>query len=145
MFKKTNKSPKEGEPQGTMSLQNPELSGSSDSLTDNKASKDKSGVFGGILKRSPRPGHVRRPSQDLLELPASNDNLTEPTTNTKESGGMFTGMFKKSPKPSGGKAPSQEDLSAQRELSGSKDDLSNNNKESSGILSGMFKKIPKAL
>ncbi|KAM9720007.1 apolipoprotein L1 isoform 3-T3 [Menidia menidia] len=139
MFKKTNKSSPEDEPQANAPSLNPELSASSDSLTDNKASKDKSSIFGGILKRSPRPGHVRRPSQDLLELSASNDSLSD---NTKEPGGMFSGMFKKSPKPSGAKAPSQEDLSAQSELSGSKDDLSNN-KESGGMLSGMFKKSPK--
>ncbi len=30
--------------------------------------QEKSGVFGGILKRSPKPGHARRPSQVKLRL-----------------------------------------------------------------------------
>ncbi|KAK5919906.1 hypothetical protein CgunFtcFv8_023764 [Champsocephalus gunnari] len=168
MFKKTNKAAKEEQPQVSLSVQNPELSVSSDSLTDNKpskeksgvpsqdlledkfaaiddslsentAAKEKSGVFGGILKR-----HARRPSQDLLdnEFTASTDSLSENTT-TKETGGVFSGMFKKSPKPSA--AQSQEDLSASSELSGSKDSLSvnSNTKESGGMFSGMFKKPPK--
>ncbi|XP_040910521.1 histone-lysine N-methyltransferase, H3 lysine-79 specific-like isoform X2 [Toxotes jaculatrix] len=146
MFKKTTKSAKEGQPQATLSLQNPEFSASSDSLTDNKPSKDKSGVLGGIMKRSPKPGHVRRPSQDLLdnELSGSNDNLSE-NTNTKESGGLFSGMFKKSPKPIAASTQSQDDLSAATELSGSSDNLSanGNTKESGGMFSGIFKKTPK--
>uniref|UniRef100_A0AAZ1XCK9 Apolipoprotein L, 1 n=1 Tax=Oreochromis aureus TaxID=47969 RepID=A0AAZ1XCK9_OREAU len=83
--------------------------------------------------------------QDLKDISASNDNLSEDTnakedlsttvkisgsndnlpvnSNTKEAGGMFSSMFKKSPNP-------QEDFAAPDELSGSndknhaKDDLS---------------------
>lgn len=122
-----------------LTLQNPELSASNDSLTSK--SKDKSGVLGGLQKLSPKPRHV----QDLKDISASNDNLSEDTnakedlsttvkisgsndnlpvnSNTKEAGGMFSSMFKKSPKP-------QEDFAAPDELSGSndknhaKDDLS---------------------
>ncbi|XP_051277151.1 protein piccolo isoform X12 [Dicentrarchus labrax] len=143
MFKKATKAAKEGQPQDTLSIQNPELSVSSDSLTDNKSSKEKSGVLGGILKRSPKPGHARRPSQDLLdnEFTASKDSLSENTT-TKETGGMFSGMFKKPSKPFGAKTQSQDDLSEPNELSGSKDNLSesNNTKEKGGIFSGVFRK-----
>ncbi|XP_076732635.1 apolipoprotein L1 isoform X3 [Maylandia zebra] len=126
-----------------LTLQNPELSASNDSLTSK--SKDKSGELGGLRKLSPKPRHVRRPSQDLKAISASNDNLSEDTnakedlsttvkilgsndnlpvnSNTKETGGMFSSMFKKSPHP-------QEDSAAPDDLSGSndknhpKDDLS---------------------
>ncbi|XP_049889243.1 neurofilament heavy polypeptide-like isoform X3 [Epinephelus moara] len=139
MFKKTTKAAKEDQPQASLY---PELPVSSDSLTDNKSSKEKSGVFGGILKR----GHARRPSQDLLdaEFTAGNDGQSENTT-AKESGGVFSGMFKKASKPFGARTQSQEDLSAASELSGSKDNLSvnSNTKESGGVFSGMFKKSPK--
>ncbi|XP_016534811.1 protein piccolo-like isoform X3 [Poecilia formosa] len=124
MFKKTNKSAKDDEPQDvSISSQHPELSASSDSLTENKPSKDKSGIFGGILKRSPRPGHTRRPSQDLLDFSADDEN-----TNTKEA----AGKVKKSPKFNGMRAASKEDLSGQSELSKSNDSLSKT-KESSGF------------
>ncbi|XP_042283841.1 splicing factor, arginine/serine-rich 19-like isoform X1 [Thunnus maccoyii] len=146
MFKKPIKSAKEGSQQATISIQNQDLSASSDNITDNnKSSKDKSGVLGGILRRSPKPGMVRRPSQDLLEngLSASNDSLSE-NANTKETGGIFSGMFKK--KPFGARTQSQDDLSAPSELSGSGDNSSesNNTKEKGGIFSGVFKK-PKLL
>lgn len=144
IFKKSSKS-KELLPsaQAALTLQNPELSASNDSLTSK--SKDKSGVLGGLRKLSPKPRHVRRPSQDLKDISASNDNLSEDTnakedlsttvkisgsndnlpvnSNTKETGGMFSSMFKKSPHP-------QEDSAARDDLSGSndknhaKDDLS---------------------
>ncbi|XP_039870969.1 apolipoprotein L1 isoform X5 [Simochromis diagramma] len=144
IFKKSSKS-KELLPsaQAALTLQNPELSASNDSLTSK--SKDKSGVLGGSRKLSPKPRHVRRPSQDLKDISASNDNLSEDTnakedlsttvkisgsndnlpvnSNTKETGGMFSSMFKKSPHP-------QEDSAAPDDLSGSndknhaKDDLS---------------------
>ncbi|KAI3374681.1 hypothetical protein L3Q82_021258 [Scortum barcoo] len=167
MFKKTIKAAKDGQPQvyemflnllqDSLSLQSSEMSGSSDSLTDNKPSKEKSGVLGGILKQPPK---------DLLdsELTASNDSLSDKTA-TKESGGMFSGVFKKSTKPFGARAQSQEDLSAPSELSGSSDNLSvnsntkddlfipgelsgsndnlsenNNTKEKGGIFSGVFRK-----
>ncbi|XP_042077923.1 uncharacterized protein LOC102305161 isoform X3 [Haplochromis burtoni] len=144
IFKKSSKS-KELLPsaQAALTLQNPELSASNDSLTSK--SKDKSGELGGSRKLSPKPRHVRRPSQDLKDISASNDNLSEDTnakedlsttvkisgsndnlpvnSNTKETGGMFSSMFKKSPHP-------QEDSAAPDDLSGSndknhaKDDLS---------------------
>ncbi|CAJ1072531.1 uncharacterized protein LOC109999883 isoform X4 [Xyrichtys novacula] len=101
MFKKTTKANKED----SVSLQNVELSASSENLTENnKTSKEKLNVFGGLLKRPHKPGHARRASQ--------------------ESGGVFSGMFKKSPKPPGAKTQSQEDLTAPSELSGSTDNLS---------------------
>ncbi|CAK6974805.1 nucleolar protein dao-5-like isoform X3 [Scomber scombrus] len=146
MFKKPAKSAKEGQQQATISIQSPDVSASSDNLTENnKSLKDKSGVLGGILKRSPKPRHARRPSQDLLEneLTASNDSLSE-NANTKEKGGI-TGLFKKSPKPFGSRSQSQDDLSAPNEKSGSTDNLSvnHNTKETGGIFSGMFRKSPK--
>ncbi|XP_035994451.1 ankyrin repeat domain-containing protein 11 isoform X3 [Fundulus heteroclitus] len=117
--------------EASISSQHPELSVSSDSLADNKSSKDKSGMFGGILKRSPRLGHTRRPSQDLLDFTAD-ENLSE-STNTKES----AGKMKKSPKANGTRAASKEDLTAQSELSKSNDSLSKT-KESGGF-SAIFK------
>ncbi|TKS79482.1 hypothetical protein D9C73_014288 [Collichthys lucidus] len=81
---KSNDSLTDGSAKDTLSLQNPELSVSSDSLTDKKSSKEKSGVFGGILKRSPKPGHARRPSQDDLsadgEPSAGSESITEKST-----------------------------------------------------------------
>ncbi|XP_071397211.1 apolipoprotein L1 isoform X2 [Centroberyx affinis] len=150
ILKKSAKPTREGtSTQATLSVQNTELSVSSDSLPDtNNSSKERTGVLGGILRRSPRPGHDRRTSQDNLsvdsELAASNDSLSE-NNNTKETGGIFSGMFKKSPKPSA-RTQSQDDLSAPSELSGSNDDLSesNNTKEKGGIFSGVFRK-PKLL
>ncbi|XP_008333148.1 apolipoprotein L1 [Cynoglossus semilaevis] len=145
MFKKTTKSTKETYPEATQSEQEPHVS-SVDSSSVNKASKDNSGVLGGILKLPHKPGHVRRPSQDLLEceLSATNGGLPE-NTSAKESAGMFSGMFKKSPKSFGARTQSQEDLTAPNELSGSNDNLSltGNTKESAGKFSGMFKKSPK--
>nr|XP_057940593.1 calponin homology domain-containing protein DDB_G0272472-like isoform X2 [Doryrhamphus excisus] len=141
MFKK-NKSSKEAQPHQVMlSQQNPELSASNDSL-DSKSSKDKPGVFG-TRKRPHKPGHTRRPSQDLLDIDfsASNNNGTE---STKESSNMFSGIFKKSPK----RAQSQDDLSESSDLSGGNNGLSVNNnatKEATGMFSGMFKKSPKPL
>ncbi|XP_034559472.1 myb-like protein X isoform X3 [Notolabrus celidotus] len=139
MFKKTTKSNKEGQQQDSLSLQNVELSASSENVTENKPSKEKSNVFSGILKR-----HARRPSQDLLdiELTGSSESLSDKTT-TKEPGGKFGGMFKKAH--FGARTQSQEDLSAPTERSGSNNDLSvsNNTKESGNVFSGMFKKSPK--
>ncbi|XP_035027018.2 uncharacterized protein LOC118118172 isoform X6 [Hippoglossus stenolepis] len=137
MFKKTTKSAKEAQPQVTLSSQNPDLSASSDSLKENnKSSKDKPGVLGGILKLTHKPGHVRRPSQDLLEseLSVSEGSQSE---NTKESGGMLSGMFKKK------KTQSQEDLAAASD----NDNVSvtGNTKESGGVFGGIFKKSPKPL
>ncbi|XP_034009133.1 altered inheritance of mitochondria protein 21-like isoform X7 [Trematomus bernacchii] len=139
MFKKTNKAAKEEQPQVSLSVQNPELSVSSDSLTDNKPSKEKSGVFGGKLKRSPKPGHVRRPSQDLLEdkFAAIDDSLSENTT-AKEKSGVFGGILKRH-----ARRPSQDLLD--NEFTASTDSLSENTttKETGGVFSGMFKKSPK--
>ncbi|XP_023191866.1 uncharacterized protein LOC106700164 isoform X3 [Xiphophorus maculatus] len=84
-------------------------------------------MFGGILKRSPRPGQTRRPSQDLPDLSAHDKNHSE-STNMKESAGKVT----KSPKFNGMRAASKEDLSAQSELSKSNDSLSKT-KEPSGF------------
>ncbi|XP_034063646.1 titin homolog isoform X10 [Gymnodraco acuticeps] len=139
MFKKTNKAAKEEQPQVSLSVQNPELSVSSDSLTDNKPSKEKSGVFGGKLKRSPKPGHVRRPSQDLLEdkFAAIDDSLSENTT-AKEKSGVFGGILKRH-----ARRPSQDLLD--NEFTASTDSLSENTttRETGGVFSGMFKKSPK--
>ncbi|KAK1878629.1 Apolipoprotein L6 [Dissostichus eleginoides] len=139
MFKKTNKAAKEEQPQVSLSVQNPELSVSSDSLTDNKPSKEKSGVFGGKLKRSPKPGHVRRPSQDLLEdkFAAIDDSLSEKTT-AKEKSGVFGGILKRH-----ARRPSQDLLD--NEFTASTDSLSENTttQETGGVFSGMFKKAPK--
>nr|XP_040027843.1 uncharacterized protein LOC120816362 [Gasterosteus aculeatus aculeatus] len=121
--------------QDSLSLSS-ELSQSSDSLTDGGTE---------LLKRS-KAGHVRRPSQDLLdsEFTASNDSLSENAA-TKEPGGLFNGVFKKPPKPFGARTQSQEDLSAPGEASGSNDNLSanSNTKGPGGVFGGMFKKSPK--
>ncbi|XP_077414874.1 apolipoprotein L1 isoform X2 [Vanacampus margaritifer] len=115
-----------------LSQHNPEFSGSNGSVDEGKSAKDKSGVLGGMMKKPPKRGHARRPSQDLLDIDmsTSHNNVND---NTKESSGMFSGMFKKSSK----RTQSQEDLSENDEQSGS------GNKESAGMFSGMFKKSPK--
>ncbi|XP_033182385.1 uncharacterized protein LOC113172247 isoform X10 [Anabas testudineus] len=117
MFRKTTKAAKEDQPQVILSLQHPQLSASSDSLTDsNKSPKIKSSAK---LKQTPKPG------QDLLDntLSISEDSLSE-NTNIKQSGVGFIGMMKKLSKPFGARTKSQDDLSAPSELSGSSDNLS---------------------
>nr|XP_049602722.1 apolipoprotein L1 isoform X2 [Syngnathus scovelli] len=117
-----------------VSQHNPEHSASNGILDKSKQGKDQSGV---MLKKTPKRGHARRPSQDLLEIDLSTkqNNVND---NTKESSGMFSGMFKK-------RTQSQDDLSENTEQSESSNNLavSNNSKESAGMFSGMFKKSPK--
>ncbi|XP_019739246.1 apolipoprotein L1 isoform X2 [Hippocampus comes] len=120
-----------------LSQNNPELSAGIGSLDEAKPTKEKSGVFGGILKKPPKRGHARRPSQDLLDIDMSASHNTV-NDNTKEN----SGMLKKSPK------IARDDLSANDEQSGSSNYLAANNKnakESAGMFSGMFKKSPKLL
>ncbi|XP_037131972.1 uncharacterized protein LOC119137073 isoform X4 [Syngnathus acus] len=118
-----------------VSQHNPEHSASNGIFDKSKQGKDQSGV---MLKKTPKRGHARRPSQDLLDidLSAKQNNVND---NTKESSGMFSGMFKK-------RTQSQDDLSENNEQSESSNNLvvnNNNSKESSGMFSGMFKKSPK--
>ncbi|MEQ2231745.1 hypothetical protein ILYODFUR_003820 [Ilyodon furcidens] len=137
----------------SVSSQHPELSASRNSLTD-KSSKKTSGMFGGILKRSPRPGHTCMPSQESAgkkypkpsglraaskedlsaqsELSKSNDSLSK----TKESDG-FSEIFKN---PFVVRASSREDVSVATGLSGSSENLSENHTKEKGLFGGMFKK-----
>ncbi|XP_061152230.1 dentin sialophosphoprotein-like isoform X6 [Syngnathus typhle] len=118
-----------------VSQHNPEHSASNGIFDKSKQGKDQSGA---MLKKTPKRGHARRPSQDLLDidLSAKQNNVND---NTKESSGMFSGMFKK-------RTQSQDDLSENNERSESGNNLvvnNNNSKESAGMFSGMFKKSPK--
>ncbi|XP_051943973.1 E3 ubiquitin-protein ligase RBBP6-like isoform X3 [Hippocampus zosterae] len=120
-----------------LSQNNPALSDGIGSLDEAKPTKEKSGVLGGILKKTPKRGHARRPSQDLLDIDMSANHNTV-NDHTKEN----SGMLRKSPK------IAQDDLSANDEQSGSSNNLATNNKnakESAGMFSGMFKKSPKLL
>ncbi|XP_077371978.1 apolipoprotein L1 isoform X2 [Festucalex cinctus] len=118
-----------------LSQHNPEFAGNNGSLDEGKSAKDKSGALGGMMKKPPKRGHARRPSQDLLDIDmsASHNNVND---NTKESSGLFSGMFKK-------RTQSQDDLSENDEQSGSGNNLAPSNKESAGMFSGMFKRSPK--
>ncbi|XP_017165311.1 apolipoprotein L1 isoform X3 [Poecilia reticulata] len=157
VFRKSSKTaqPSAKAQETSISSHHPELSASSDSLKENKPSKDKSGMFGGILRRLPRPGHTRRPSQDLLDFSADDENHSESNntkedlsvqselsksndslSKTKESSG-FGAIFKN---PFGARAPSQEDLTAASEVSESSENLSENHTKEKGFFGGMFKK-----
>ncbi|XP_015811623.1 apolipoprotein L1 isoform X6 [Nothobranchius furzeri] len=152
MLRKSNNPTKDGQPHAAVSLQNPELSASKESLPD-KSSKDHSGMLGGILKKSPQLGHGHRPSQNLSESSSSDENAADSNPDIKEP----EGMFKKSPKPDGNKAafqesgswlsamftnPFGEDFSAVSKLSGSSENLSEKTKEKGGILSDTLKIKP---
>ncbi|XP_047224791.1 uncharacterized protein LOC124870257 [Girardinichthys multiradiatus] len=111
-------------------------------------------MFGGILKRSPQPGHTCMPSQESAgkkypkpnglraaskedlsaqsELSKSNDSLSK----TKESDG-FSEIFKN---PFVVRASSREDVSVATGLSGSSENQSENHTKEKGFFGGMFKK-----
>ncbi|XP_072296749.1 apolipoprotein L1 [Eucyclogobius newberryi] len=99
--------------------------------------KEKGGLFSGVFKKP--KGAKSHSEEDLTsELSGSKEELSD-NNNTKEKGGLLSGVFKK-PK-LGARSQSKDDLSADDELSNSKENLTENNtKEKSGILSGVFKK-----
>uniref|UniRef100_A0A673Y8Z8 Uncharacterized LOC115169501 n=1 Tax=Salmo trutta TaxID=8032 RepID=A0A673Y8Z8_SALTR len=124
-----------------------ELSASNDSLADNSNSKEKEGMFSGILKRKTKASADGTPAQENLstryELSASNDSLSE-NTKSREKKGLFSGILKKTPKASGDETPVQDNLATCSELSVSNNSLAdtNNTKEKGSLFSGMFKKSP---
>ncbi|XP_076149828.1 uncharacterized protein apold1a isoform X2 [Alosa pseudoharengus] len=163
LFRKSQKHPEDAPSEEDKRSLRGELSASEESLSDKP--KEKSGIFGGMFKKAPKPSEEDKDTQekggvfggmfkkskpcegsdedkDLLsaELSASTDDLCE-NSKPKEKGGVFGGMFKKS-KPREGSDEDKDSLST--ELSASTDDLSDNNKtkEKQGVF-GMFKK-PKA-
>ncbi|XP_038135680.1 uncharacterized protein LOC119779898 isoform X2 [Cyprinodon tularosa] len=118
MFKKTPKSADEG---SHATGDDMTLSGSSEDLLQANATKEKTGGFAGIFKKSPKPSPRSAVTQDPLsdskelsaswdslteagkedasslnDLSASTDNLSE--TSTKEKRGGFSGMFRRTPK-----------------------------------------------
>ncbi|KAI3374682.1 hypothetical protein L3Q82_021259 [Scortum barcoo] len=143
ILKKSIKTPAEAPAQDSLSVHS-ELSGSSDSLSENnnnnkdqqtlhnnlsgsndnlsENSKEKGGIFSGILRKSPKIPGEGTPGQ--------------------EKGGVFSGMFKKSPKPSEGPRLDEGAESLQGELSASTDSLSEN-KEKGGLFSRLLRKTPK--
>ncbi|CDR00713.1 unnamed protein product [Oncorhynchus mykiss] len=124
MFKRSSKPAEHSVPvQDNLSV-NTELSASNVSLDNN--TKEKGGMFKGILKKSPKPSQDVTHAQDYLSTDSelssrrgSDDSLIV-NINTKEKGGVFSGMFRKSPKPLGAKTHSQgnlDDLSTHSDLS----------------------------
>ncbi|KAF7222016.1 transcript variant X4, partial [Nothobranchius furzeri] len=125
MLRKSNNPTKDGQPHAAVSLQNPELSASKESLPD-KSSKDHSGMLGGILKKSPQLGHGHRPSQNLSESSSSDENAADSNPDIKESGSWLSAMFTN---PFGVLFHLQEDFSAVSKLSGSSENLSEKTKD----------------
>ncbi|KAJ4936712.1 hypothetical protein JOQ06_001299 [Pogonophryne albipinna] len=116
-------------------------SGSIDNLFD----EEKGGLFGGLLKKTPKASGDEATAEDKddqKELSASNDSLFE-NNNTKEKN-IFSGMFKKTLKPSEG-TTTDEELNEDTKLSNSCENLleANKAKEKTGGLAGIFKKSPK--
>ncbi|XP_057714274.1 apolipoprotein L1 isoform X2 [Corythoichthys intestinalis] len=160
IFKKQHKSSKEPT-QVALSQHSPELSASNGNTED---SKEKSSVLGGMLKKTPKRGHARRPSQDLLDIDmfASNNNVNnnkapvsqhnpelsvsngslDDSKPSKDKSSVLGGILKK-PKRGHARRPSQDLLDI--DLSASNNNVNDNNKESAGMFSGMFKKSPKPL
>ncbi|XP_048114580.1 uncharacterized protein LOC125304380 isoform X2 [Alosa alosa] len=163
LFRKSQKHPEDAPSEEDKRSLRGELSASEESLSDKP--KEKSGIFGGMFKKAPKPSEEDKDTQEKggvfggmfkkskpcegsdedkdslsAELSASTDDLCE-NSKPKEKGGVFGGMFKKS-KPREGSDEDKDSLST--ELSASTDDLSDNNKtkEKQGVF-GMFKK-PKA-
>ncbi|XP_077471269.1 uncharacterized protein LOC144085650 [Stigmatopora argus] len=153
MFKKQQKSSKEPQ-EVALSQNNPEL----------EDSKEKSGILGGVLKKHPKWGHSRTPSQDLLDLDVltsnNNENFNKLTLSlnnaelsakngsledskpSKDKSGVLGGIMKK-PKRGHARRPSQDLLDI--DLSASNNNANDNNKESAGMFSGILKKSPKPL
>ncbi|XP_010770102.1 uncharacterized protein isoform X5 [Notothenia coriiceps] len=116
-------------------------SGSIDNLFD----EEKGGLFGGLLKKTPKASGDEATAEDKddqKELSASNDSLFE-NNNTKEKN-IFSGIFKKTAKPSEG-TTTDEELNEDTKLSDSCENLleANKAKEKTGGLAGIFKKSPK--
>ncbi|XP_029930317.1 apolipoprotein L1 isoform X2 [Myripristis murdjan] len=149
MFKRSSRSIEPSVQQDSLPV-NSELSKSNDSLTDNNNTKDKGGMFKGILNKTTKPAKEGTSAQDSLsvnsELSKSNDSLTD-NNNTKDKGGMFKGILKKTTKPAKEGTSAQATLSVHNpELSASSDSLPDNNnaaKEKTGVLGGILRRSPK--
>ncbi|XP_046882736.1 uncharacterized protein si:rp71-1g18.13 isoform X2 [Hypomesus transpacificus] len=126
-----------------------ELSDSNDSLSDNRNTKEKGGLFSGLVKKIPKAAGDGPLAKKLLspsDLSASSDSLSE--NNTKEKGGIFSGMFRKSPKPFEDAETEEDNQTAQSELSASSDSLSDNTttKGKGGMFAGMLEgSLPRTL
>ncbi|XP_059913975.1 papilin-like isoform X7 [Gadus macrocephalus] len=137
MLKKSSKR----EPTGN--LVDSEGSNSSGGLNDN--TKEKGGVFKGVLGKSTKSVREETPVQASLpvpsrELSSSSDSLNK--NPSKEKTGVFGGILKRSPKPGHSRSESQDNFSMDGDLNGSSDSLSENNnpKEKGSKFGAMFKK-----
>ncbi|XP_074545241.1 uncharacterized protein LOC141804617 isoform X2 [Halichoeres trimaculatus] len=143
LFKKPTKPADSASSEEEKQLKDKELSGSNESLSENR-NKEKGGRFGGIFKKASKPAETAQSEEDESpdkELSASNENLSE--NKQERGGGLFSGLLKKTPKPSGEREDSPE-REAQKELSASNDDLSEGNTtKEKNIFSNMFKKPQK--
>ncbi|KAF0046652.1 hypothetical protein F2P81_000285 [Scophthalmus maximus] len=119
-----------------------ELSTSSDDLSENNATKEKS-IFSNMFKKPQKPAERAAEKEQERnkekQLSGSCENLTD-TTVLKEKKGGLAGIFKRS---SSIDNLFDEDKEEQKELSASTDSLSENtNTKEKSIFSGMFKKKP---
>ncbi|XP_014860478.1 PREDICTED: uncharacterized protein LOC106928620 [Poecilia mexicana] len=128
---------------------------------DNLLDEDKN-IFSGVFKRSAKPAEEgSNATGENTTLFGSTEDLLEANP-TKEKTGGLTGFFKRSPKPSPRSAATEDPLTkqlsasldslteagnddrgAQRELSGSTDNLCDTAKEKKAGLSGMFRRTPR--
>ncbi|CAL8366172.1 unnamed protein product [Boreogadus saida] len=137
MLKKSSKR----EPTGN--LVDIEGSNSSGALNDN--TKEKGGVFKGVLGKSTNSVREETPVQASLpvpsrELSSGSDGLNK--NPSKEKAGVFGGILKRSPKPGHSRSESQDNFSMDGDLNGSSDSLSENNnpKEKGSKFGAVFKK-----
>ncbi|XP_061653062.1 uncharacterized protein LOC133488768 isoform X3 [Phyllopteryx taeniolatus] len=137
ILRKSPKIPKETPAEQDSEELRGDLSGSSDSLSENK---EKGGLFSAFLKKTPKAGTEENTSAQK-ELSASNDSLSD-AAKTKEKGSAFGGMFKKSPRSTD--APNAEEPQDDERSVGSDGPAEENNKEKGGIFGGFFKKASKA-
>ncbi|XP_030220279.1 apolipoprotein L1 isoform X2 [Gadus morhua] len=127
----------------TCNLVDIEGSNSSGGLNDN--TKEKGGVFKGVLGKSTKSVREETPVQASLpvpsrELSSSSDSLNK--NPSKEKTGVIGGILKRSPKPGHSRSESQDNFSMDGDLNGSSDSLSENNnpKEKGSKFGAMFKK-----
>ncbi|XP_060901311.1 uncharacterized protein LOC132979478 isoform X2 [Labrus mixtus] len=102
-----------------------ELTASTDSLSENGKTKEKS-IFSGMFKKTPKAAAEGNTTDDELDpaednrLSASCENLLEASTSKEKSGGLG-GIFRRSPKPS--PKPSHRSITSKDPLTASCDSL----------------------
>ncbi|XP_072296531.1 uncharacterized protein [Eucyclogobius newberryi] len=111
-----------------------ELSASNENLCENKQDK---GMFGGLLKKTPKPPKERAASPEREDEEEAESGDQTGTTREKN---KFTNLFKKPQKPAEGATAEKDENS--EDLSGSSDNIfiSVPPKEKKGGLAGMFKR-----